>query len=162
VIPEAPFLFSIAGISASLAGLAGLVAGLRRGTDLRPMDLFRLREIVEFAFGNVILALSTVPMVLIVGDTGNALRIEAVIALLYTIIHIGVLVRRGRRYALPYARAWTVGAAIADLGIIVTVVSTLTSGTLPGTIGAFEALLLVLLVRPMTAFLLVLASFDST
>jgi hypothetical protein len=162
VIPEAPFLFSIAGISASLAGLAGLVAGLRRGTDLRPMDLFRLREIVEFAFANVILALSTVPMVLIVGDTGNALRIQAVIALLYTIMHIAVLVRRGLRYALPYARAWTAVAAIADLGIIFSVVATLTSGTLPVTIGAFEALLLVLVVRPMFAFLLVLASFDAT
>jgi hypothetical protein len=44
VIPEAPFLFSIAMLSASLAGLAGLVAGLRRRSDVRPIDPFRLRE----------------------------------------------------------------------------------------------------------------------
>ena len=55
VIPEAPFLFSIAGMSASLAGLPGLVAALRRGDDLLPMDAFWLREIVEFAFANIVL-----------------------------------------------------------------------------------------------------------
>ena len=77
MIPEAPFLFSIAAVSASLAGLAGLVAGLRRGADFRPMDLFRLREIVEFAFANVLLALSTIPAALILGDTSSALRVVA-------------------------------------------------------------------------------------
>ena len=55
MIPEAPFLFSIAGLSPSLAGLPGLVAVLRRGADLRPMDAFWLREIVEFAFANIAL-----------------------------------------------------------------------------------------------------------
>ena len=55
MIPEAPFLFSIAGLSPSLAGLPGLVAVLRRGADLRPMDAFWLREIVEFAFANIVL-----------------------------------------------------------------------------------------------------------
>lgn len=53
MIPEAPFFFSIAALSGSLAGLAGLVAGLRRGSDMPGHDLFRLREIVEFSFANV-------------------------------------------------------------------------------------------------------------
>jgi hypothetical protein len=158
VIPEAPFLFSIAGISASLAGLAGLVAGLRRGSDVRPMDLFRLREIVEFSFANVLLALSTIPMVLIIGNTSDGLRIEALIALVFTIVHVALLIRRRRQYALAGSRAWAVGAGTLDLGLLVTVVATVAWGA----IGAYEALLLVLLTRPMLAFLLVLASFDST
>lgn len=49
VITELPFLLSIAALSLSLAGLAGLVAGLRRSDGPRPIDRFRLREIVEFA-----------------------------------------------------------------------------------------------------------------
>ena len=61
MIPEAPFFFSIAALSGSLAGLAGLVAGLRRGSDMPGHDLFRLREIVEFSFANVLLAISTIP-----------------------------------------------------------------------------------------------------
>lgn len=162
MIPEAPFLFSIAGISASLAGLGGLVAGLRRGSDLRPMDLFRLREIVEFAFGNVLLALSTIPMVLIVGDTSTALRIEALIALAYGIVHVVVLYRRGRRYALPGSLAWTALAGATDLAIIGTVVATVAAGTAAGTLGAYEAMLLVFVARPMLAFLLVLASFETS
>lgn len=157
VIPEAPFLFSIAGISASLAGLAGLVAGLRRGADVRPIDLYRLREIVEFAFANVLLALSTIPMVLIVGNTSDALRIGAWAALAYSIVHVAVLIGRSRRHALPRSRAWYVGAGTLDTAILVTFLATVVSGTF----GAYEALLLVLLVRPMLAFLLVLASFES-
>jgi hypothetical protein len=54
VIPEPPFLFAIAGLSASLAGLArlvagpaGLVAGLRRGAELRPMDAFTHPRVVR-------------------------------------------------------------------------------------------------------------------
>lgn len=158
MIPEAPFLFSIAGISASLAGLAGLVAGLRRGSDVRPIDLYRLREIVEFAFANVLLALGTVPLVLVIGNTSDALRIAALTALVYLVVHVAVLIGRQRRHALPNSRAWAVGVIALDLATLVTVVATVASGT----VGAYEALLVALLVRPMLAFLLVLASFEAT
>jgi hypothetical protein len=157
VIPEAPFLFSIAGVSGGLAGLAGLVAGLRRGAEFRSMDLYRLREIVEFAFANVLLALSTIPLALILGDTSQALRIDALAALVYTIVHVAVLVRRSRELALPSSRAWSAIALASDIGILAAVVATVATGA----IGPYEALLLVLLARPMGAFLLVLASFES-
>jgi hypothetical protein len=157
VIEDPSFLFAIAGISGSLAGLAGLVAGLRRGADVRAMDLYRLREIVEFAFANVLLALSTIPLALIVGGASDALRIGAIAALVYSIVHVAVLWRRSRRDALPNSRAWFLGAVSLDLGILATVIATVVSGSM----GAYEALLLVLLLRPMYAFLLVLASFES-
>jgi uncharacterized protein YhhL (DUF1145 family) len=158
VIQEAPFLFSIAGLSASLGGLSGLVAGLRRGTDMQPLDLFRLREIVEFSFANVLLALATVPLALIVGGTGNAARIVAIAALVYIAIHLRVLLRRTRQFEVENTRSekWAVFVlGLASLAAIIATVAT-------GSIGAFEALLVVLLARPMLAFLFVLASFRTS
>ena len=73
------------------------------------------------------------------------------------ILHIAVLYRRSRQQALRSSRGWTVIAVASDLAILATVIATVASGT----IGAYEALLLVLLARPMFAFLLVLASFES-
>lgn len=150
-------LFSIAGISASLAGLAGLVAGLRRGSDVRPMDLFRLREIVEFAFANVLLALSTIPIALATGSDGDGFRIVAVGAMAYLLVHIGVLFERSRRNALSTSRGWVVGAVAVNIVALVLGIATVATGSL----AAFEGLLLALLARPMLAFLLVLASFET-
>ena len=158
MIPEAPFLFSIAGLSASLGGLSGLVAGLRRGTDMRPLDLFRLREIVEFSFANVLLALATVPLALILGSTGDAARIVAIAALVYVVLHLVVLIRRNREFQVTISRVGE--AAVILLGLAAFGASIATVAT--GSIGTFEALLLVLLARPMLAFLFVLASFKTS
>jgi hypothetical protein len=156
VIPEAPFLFAIAGLSASLAGLAGLVAGLRRGADLRPMDAFRLREIVEFAFANILFAVGIVPLTLVLGDPASAVRIAAVLVLAYAIATTVVLVRRTRRESIDFTRGWSILASALNLSVLVAVVAVLWTGS----IVAYEATLVVLLARPMAAFLLVLASFE--
>jgi hypothetical protein len=158
VIPEAPVLFSIAGISASMAGLAGLVAGLRRGADVRPMDLFRLREIVEFAFTNVLLALSTIPIAISAGSASDAFRIVAVAALAYIILHTFILIERSRRNALATSRGWLLVASGVNLAVLITGAAAIASGAA----GPFEAMLLAMLARPMLAFLLVLASFEAT
>jgi hypothetical protein len=157
VIPEAGFLFAVAGLNASLGGLSGLVAGLRRGTDVRPMDLFRLREIVEFSFANVLLALSTVPLALTLGSTSDAARIVALVALAYMVLHLAILIRRNRTTALIRG-PWLAGVVTVDLAALVAVVATVVTGS----IGAYEALLIVMLLRPMLAFLLVLASFETS
>ena len=81
MIPDLPFLLSIAALSGSLAGLAGLVGGLRRGEGLRPIDRFRLREIVEFAFANTLLALSMVPLANLLSSVDAAVRVVAAAAL---------------------------------------------------------------------------------
>jgi hypothetical protein len=158
VIPEAPFLFSIAALSASLGGLSGLVAGLRRGTDMRPVDLFRLREIVEFSFANVVLALSTVPLALLLGSVADAARVVSVAALLYVVLHLLVLIRRNRAFQVAYTRVASLAVVAVNLAAVVATVATV----LTGSIGAFEALLIVLLGRPMLAFLFVLGSFETS
>jgi hypothetical protein len=73
VIPEAPFVFSIAALSVTLAGFAGLVAAFRRGGDWTAITVFRLREIAEFGFGNALLALVLIPLSATTGDVATAL-----------------------------------------------------------------------------------------
>jgi hypothetical protein len=158
MIPEAPFLFSIAGLSASLGGLSGLVAGLRRGTEMRPVDLFRLREIVEFSFANVLLALATIPLALILGSTSDAARIVAIAALAYVVLHLVVLIRRNRRFQVATSRVAEAAVILLGLAALGATVATVATGS----IGAFEVLLIVLLARPMLAFLFVLASFETS
>ena len=155
MIAEAPFLFSIAGISASLAGLAGLVAGLRRADGVRSMDLFRLREIVEFSFANVLLALSIVPLALLLQGTETAVRIGSALAIFYLVVTVVVLIDRQRRLNIPAERVWYVGAGLLNVAAVFAGAATIVGGT----IGAFELLLVILVARPMLAFLLVLSSF---
>jgi hypothetical protein len=156
VIAEAPFLFSIAGLSASLAGLAGLVAALRRTEGLHGRDLFRLREIVEFSFANVLMGVGVVPLALALGSTTSAVRIAAVAAVAYLIVGIAFLIRRQRRLGIPPAFAWYVTAGAVNLVVLATGAAAIVFGA----VTAYEGLLVGMLARPMLAFLLVLASFD--
>ena len=157
MIPDLPFLFSIAALSGSLAGLAGLVGGLRRGADFRPIDRFRLREIVEFAFANTLLALSTVPLANLLGSVEAAVRIVAFAAIAYVLAVTVVLFRRLRAVEIPMTR-WAVVAGILDLLILGAGMAALVSGA----IAALQVLLVLLLARPMMAFVFVLTSFDQS
>jgi hypothetical protein len=71
MIPEGPFLSAVGAVNLSLAGLAGLVATLRRDSsgEFSALDRFRLREIVEFSFANALFALALVPMSGTLGST---------------------------------------------------------------------------------------------
>jgi hypothetical protein len=156
VIPEAPFVFSIAGISASLAALAGLVAGLQRGPSLNAIDLYRLREIVESAFVNVVLTLAIIPMATMAGLEA-AIRVTGAVTFVYLIGHGLLLERRRRQTGIATDRSrFIVILAIGLPALGVAAVATTT-----GAVWAFEIMLLLLLARPMAAFLLVLSAFGT-
>lgn len=155
MIPEAPFLFSIAGLSASLAGLAGLVVGLRRGSDLGALDVFRLRQIVEFSFANVILALGTVPLALALDSIGRAIQIGAIAALAYVASTALFLERRMRREGIHWTPGWRIGVLVLTTVLLALSIAAIATGA----IAMYEGLLVALLARPMLAFLLVIASF---
>jgi hypothetical protein len=157
VVPDLPFFLSIAALSASLAGLAGLVAGLRRGEGLRAMDLYRLREIVEFSFANALLAIALVPLTNIFGEVMTPIRLVAVAALLYLVLDAAVLFRRLRMAGLAIS-AWVIVASVIDIAIVITALATIATAA----IGALQVLLMLLLARPMTAFIFVLVSFDTS
>jgi hypothetical protein len=156
LIPEAPYLFSIAALNASLAGLAGLVAALRRETGMRPIDSFRLREIVEFAFANALLAVIVVPLSSLLGGTEAAARLGGGLAVVYVLATVVVLLGRQRRSEIAVFPRWWIAAAILD----VTALGLAVASMLGASFAVYQLLLAVLLARPMVAFLLVLASFE--
>jgi hypothetical protein len=155
VIAQAPFLFSMAGLSLSLAGLAGLVAGLRRGADLPPIEWFRLREIVEFSFATALLSLSVFPLAELAGDAAVGLRLVGALGVAYMVVVIAFLEARRRRHGIRLrdSPGWVAIALGLDAAIIVAAVMTLATGST----GTAELMFLALLARPMAAFLLVLA-----
>jgi hypothetical protein len=155
MIPEAPFFFVMGTMSLALAGLAGLVAALRRGETMRSIDLFRLREIVEFAFANALLAVSTVPLAVVLGAPA-ATRIIAFAAILYLIVVSAYLFRRLRRSGNTVRAPWVAVAAVLDGFAIIAALS----AAVLGAVAALEATLVLFLARPMTAFLFVLESFE--
>ena len=159
MIPEAPFVFSIAGLSASFAGLAGLVLGLRRGTELRPVDALRLREIVAFSFANILFSVSIVPLSLLLpGGTADAVRVAAAVAVFYVVGSTAYLGRQTRQVGIGWTRGWA-AAVLMLLGPTVVVAAfAFFAAVMP----AYEGLLVLLLARPMLAFLLVLTSLEAS
>jgi hypothetical protein len=156
VIPEAPFLFSIAGLSASLAGLAGLGAARRRGADLRPIDAFRLREIVEFAFANILFCIGLIPLAQLVGAS-DAVRVAAILALIYVLGSIVILARRTQREQITVTLGWRVVA----LGTLLINVLAAAAVIVTSSMAAYDVMLAGMLARPMLVFLLVLSAFEA-
>ena len=154
---DTPFLLSIAALSASLAGLAGLVAALRRGEGLSTIDRFRLHEIVEFCFANIILAVALIPLTSLTGSAEASLRIAGAAAFVYMLATAAILSLRVRRQGIHLRRDWI--AVVLPLNVVALVAAA--SAALTGSVGAYQALLVILLVRPMIAFLLVLSTFET-
>ena len=157
MLPEAGFLFSIAGLSASFLGLAGLVMALRRGGDMQPVDAFRLRQMVEFSFVNIVVALSVVPFTTLLGTSVDAARAVAGAVIAYTVVQNALFSIRGRRAGITFRGGWAVialGTTAASVVIAAVVIAT-------SSFGWFEVLLVILLVRPMLPFLLVLNSWTT-
>jgi hypothetical protein len=155
MIPEAPFLFSAAALNASFAGLGGLLIGLRRGADLRPLDTLRLRQVVEFAFANLLLAISVQPCVVLLGrDAG--FRVSGGVALAVIVVALPILHLRVARVGIAWGRRWAVSAiALTALGTALA-----TATVIAPSAGIYEGLVVVMLARPMTTFLLVLGAID--
>ena len=153
---DAPLLFALAGLNASLSGLAGLVAGLRRGSEFAPLNLYRLRQIVEFAFFNALLAVATIPLTGLLGQAG-AIRVAGSIAFVGLWIDALVLLRRMRRMGVHVGQTTMRIVIVLDLAVVTLAPIAVVSAD-PS---IYELLLITMLARPMLAFLLVLASLES-
>jgi hypothetical protein len=155
MIPEAPFLFSAAALNASFAGLGGLLIGLRRGADLRPLDTLRLRQVVEFAFANLLLAISVQPCVVLLG-TDAGFRVAGGLALAVIVAALPILHLRVARVGIAWGRWWAASAiALTAIGAVLA-----TATVIAPSAGTYELLVVVMLARPMATFLLVLGAID--
>ncbi len=157
MIPEAPFFTAVAGVSTTLAGFSGLLVAFRRGDQLRQVDLFHLRGIAETGLANALLALMTIAIATLVGDLRSATRILAVIVLAFIGFQITVFALRQRRLSVRAGLPQAIGAVAIDLAAVVLAVVTIVARA----VGVYEALLLVLLARPMWDFIRVLRDMGS-
>ena len=152
MIPEAPFFTSVATVSMTLAGFSGLLVAFRRGDQLRSVDLFHLRGIAETGLASALLALTTIVIATLVGDLQSATRVLAAIVLAFIGFQIGVFAWRQRRLSVRTGLPHAVGAAVLDLAAVVLAVVTIVGRA----VGIYEALLVLLLARPMWDFVRVL------
>jgi hypothetical protein len=159
VIGEAPYLFSVAALSVSLAGFAGLVAAFRRGGEFRPIDFYRLRQIAEFGFANALLSLLPIPLAAGLGDGPQAIRLAGALAFGYVVGYGILLVRQARGLGLLVVRDDPV-LAVVTLNIAALAAALVAAAT--GGVAFFEWLLLLLLARPMLAFVLVLRTLHES
>lgn len=155
VIPEAPFVLSIAGLSASFAGLAGLVMALRRGGEVRAIDTLRLRQMVEFSFSNILIAVSVIPLAQLLGSTSAAAVWISAGIIVYTLLINVTLARRTRGLGIRFGGWWA--AAALSVGFVAVVLGAIV--VVNPRVELFELLLVVMLARPMLPFLLVLSSW---
>jgi hypothetical protein len=155
MLAEAPYFYAMATLSLTLAGLAGLAAALRRGAAPSELDVFRLREIVEFGFTNALLALATIPLTTGLGDTAGV-RVVSALAVAALVADSTLLLRRSR--TIPDLRRRTIVLPIAGLGAAIFAAALVAEAS--GTVLALEWVLLLNLVRPMLAFTFVLRSLD--
>lgn len=152
-MPAQAFLLSVAGLGLSLAGFAGLVAAFRRGGPWKPIDSFRLRQIPEMGLATTLLALATIPFAAGTGSAQAAIRYASAVAVAFTLFHVVVLFLRSRGMGIKLTRANFWSAGVIDLGVVGVGVI----GMILGSATAYEYLLILLLARPMLAFVLVLS-----
>lgn len=154
MLTEAPYFLVIATLSLTLAGFAGLVAALHRAAPTR-LDVFRLREIVEYGFTNALLALAAIPLTSGLGE-GPSVRALSVLTIAALAADGMLLLRRAR--AIPELRRR--GAVLPAAVLSAAILGAALVGAVSGAILALESTLLLNLGRPMLVFTFVLRSID--
>jgi hypothetical protein len=146
-----PFFLTMAGISLSLAGFAGLLASFRDASQPWTVtDLWRLRRIVNRSFASLFLALIPVPLFGIIGDEAAAVRIASAIFAAIVLADVVLLTPEWRRL-WPEDRglylAWSISGSIALL---------LFANVLFASAGVYELGLVLVLLWPAGIFMRVL------
>ena len=156
-IPLTTDLIAIAGLGVALAGFSGLVAAFRQSGQWKPLDSYRLLQIPEMGLSTALLALATIPLAETVGSGHAAIQWASGAALAFTMVHVLVLIVRARRMGIDLSRWGVIGAAVIDIATLGAAAVGLALGALP----VYQWLLLLLLARPMLAFVLVMSDMPT-
>ena len=148
-----PFFLTMAGISLSLAGFAGLLASFRDASQpWTTTDLWRLRRIVNRSFASVFVALIPIPIYGILGDEAVAVRIASVVFAAVVFIDLVILTPEWRRL-WPGDRSLYVAWVISgSMGLLLVANVALASA------GVYELGLVLILLWPAGIFMRVLRS----
>lgn len=146
-----PFFLTMAGISLSLAGFAGLLASFRQPSQpWTTTDLWRLRRIVNRSFAALFLSLAPVPLFAILGDERAAIRAASALFAVVLVADLGMLTPEWRRL-WPGARdlylAWLLSGS---LGLFLLVNVAVASS------GGYEVGLMLALMWPVSIFMRVI------
>jgi len=151
-VPQAGFLFSIAGLSFTLVGFSGLIAALGRDGQRTSLLVYRLRQIPEMALASALIALISIPLVDLAGSPMLAIRIASGLAFAFTAGHVGLLIVRMRSQTVQLRPSNWVLAAIIDVGVLAVAVLGITTAEA----SVYEWLLVLLVTRPAIAFVIAL------
>ena len=148
-----PLLLTIAGLSLSVAGFAGLMSAFRRGEAWTATDVWRTRGIVRLSFINMFLALAPAALFLVIPSDQFALGAGSLpVASVYALEALGVLRERTR----SGPARWIVGYLAMDavLGIAMLANVVLASS------GLLAIVLLIRLAHPVGLFTEAIRSFE--
>jgi hypothetical protein len=146
-----PFFLTVAGISLSLAGFAGLLASFRQPSgSWSRVDLWRLKRIVNRSFVVLALALVPIPLFAIVSDEALTVRVVSVLLAALVLLDL-VRITPGWRRDWPNDRgllfAWTLNGGFAALAL---------ANGLWASVGVYELELGAMLFWPASIFIRVL------
>ena len=148
-----PLFLTIAGLSLSVAGFAGLMTAFRREGSWTATDVWRLRGIVRLSFIAMFLALTPAAIFLVVPTDAFALGAGSLpVAAVYALEALGVLRERGR--AGP-AR-WMVGYLAMDVVLGVAMLANVVLASA----GLLAIVLLIRLSHPVGLFTETIRSFE--
>jgi hypothetical protein len=148
-----PLLLTIAGLSLSVAGFAGLMTAFRRGETWTATDIWRLRGIVRLSFINMFLGLVPAALFLVIPSDQFALGAGSIpVAAAYAHEGLGVLRERARSGLAP----WMIGYLALDVLLGVTMLA----NVIAASSGLLAIVLLVRLAHPVGLFTETIRSFE--
>ncbi len=148
-----PLFLTIAGLSLSVAGFAGLLTAFRREGSWTATDLWRLRGIVRLSFIAMFLALTPAALFLIEPTDAFALGAGSVpVASVYALEALGLLRERAR----SGTARWLVGYLAMDVVLGVAMLANVVLASA----GLLAIVLLIRLSHPVGLFTETIRSFE--
>jgi hypothetical protein len=148
-----PLILTIAGLSLSVAGFAGLMTAFRRGETWTATDIWRLRAIVRLSFINMFLGLVPPALFLVVPTDQFALGAGSLpVAAVYALEARGLLQERAR----SGLQRWIVGYLAMDVVLGIAMLA----NVIVASAGLLAIVLLVRLAHPVGLFTETIRSFE--